>query len=73
MRLTYALQTWAADRGYGQYPLPRSRPRYSRAPDRLGLRLVLGTLGLFGVIVFGLALIAMAMVSGVFIYAAFTA
>lgn len=72
MRFANAIQTWAADRGYGQYPLPRSRPRYSRAPDRLGLRLVLGTLGFFGVIVFGLALIAMTTVIGVFIYAAVT-
>lgn len=66
-----AIQTWAANRGYGQYPLPRSRPRRGR-PDKIGLRLVLGSLGLFGVILFGLLVIAMAIVIGVFTYAAFT-
>lgn len=40
------LQTWAADHGWGQYPLPRSRP-----PSHIGLRLVVGTLSLFGLIV----------------------
>lgn len=64
------IQDWAADRGWCQYSLPRSRPRYSHAPDRLGLRLVVGTLGLFGVIVFGLMLIAMTVVVAAFVYAA---
>jgi hypothetical protein len=41
-------------------------------PDKIGLRLVMGTLGLFGVIVFGLAVIAMAVVIAIFAYAAFT-
>lgn len=66
-----ALQTWAADRGYGQYPLPRSRPRRARV-DHIGLRLVVGTLGFFGVIVLGFAVIAMTLVIGVFVYAAFS-
>lgn len=66
------LQTFAADRGWGQYPLPRSRPRYSRGPGAVGLRLVAGTLGLFGIIVLGIAAIVLAGVFGVFVYAAFT-
>lgn len=66
------LQTFAANRGFGQYPLPRRR-HGQPGVDHLGLRLVVGSLGLFGAIVFGIALIAMAIVAGVFIYAAFTA
>lgn len=64
------IQTFAADRGYGQYPLPRSRPRRPR-PDKIGLRLVVGVLGLFGVIVLGSAVIAMAVGGAIFIYGAF--
>ena len=63
------IQTFAADRGYGQYPLPRSRPRRSR-PDKIGLRLVVGILGLFGVIVLGCAVVAMAIGGAIFIYGA---
>jgi hypothetical protein len=71
MRSVQRVHEWGADRGWWQYPLPRTRPRRPRI-DHLGLRLVAGLLGLFGVIVFGAALIIMTIVFGVFIYAAVT-
>ncbi len=71
MRLANRIQDWAADRGWCQYSQPRSRPRYGR-PAKIGLRLVVGALGLFGVVVFGLLLIAMTVVIAAFVYAAFT-
>jgi hypothetical protein len=46
MRLTSVLQTWAADRGYGQYPVPRRG-----APSQIGLRIVAGTLSIFALAV----------------------
>lgn len=43
MRIFQELQTWAADRGYGQYPLPRSRPHVLP----MSARLAIGGLSLF--------------------------
>jgi len=37
------VQVWFADRGYGQYPLPRRQ-----GPSLIGLRLVIGALSIFG-------------------------
>ena len=69
--LTYRAQEWLADRGVGQYPLPRSSPR-RRHPLSVSMRLALGTLSLFGIVVFGMILIAMSVVFAIAIYALVT-
>lgn len=68
-----AIQNWLAERGYGQYALPRGRPRWRRmSKSEVILRLGAGTLGLCGLMAFGAMTIAIAFFLVAFVSAAFS-
>jgi len=68
-----AIQNWLAERGYGQYALPRGRPRRRRiSKSEVVLRLGAGTLGLCGVMAFSAIMIAIGFVIVSFVLAVYS-
>lgn len=71
--LLTTIQNWLAERGYGQYALPRGRPRRRRmSSNGVILRRGIGTLGLFGVIAFGAMTMAMGFLIMAFLSSVFS-